>query len=448
VTRKDTIKITPSGGLANNFRNLGYSFSQAVADIIDNSIEFNASRVFVDMVFDGKDSWIRIADNGKGMTSKEITEAMKYGSERNHSPDELSIFGLGLKLASTSQCRRFTVASRVDPGRRRLEALQFDIDYIAKHDWDIKIIHPDKRSDKLVEPLNDTVGTVVLWEVLDRLLKYKIPGGEKARAGYYKLADELDQHLGMVFHRFLSGQVKRRRKLKITVNGTEVRPWDPFARDEKATVKLEDHQFEVKGEDGMGLVTYSPYILPSKQQFSSLVAFNRYAGPAKWNAQQGFYIYRSDRMIQSGGWNRMIAPDEHTKYARAAMDFSPELYQAFELTVNKTGITLPADLRNQLKPYVTEFVGKAKKAYSPDSKSSADSTDKSTNSPGGNSGKGGVQKDSSVNTVNLDEAHKRNEQLGQALEKAAKKAGELQALTRIKEALKADDPIVAKEIGW
>jgi hypothetical protein len=47
-----------------SLRDMGYDFSQAVADIVDNSTEAKATVVLIDVEFDGDDSWLRIADNG------------------------------------------------------------------------------------------------------------------------------------------------------------------------------------------------------------------------------------------------------------------------------------------------------------------------------------------------------------------------------------------------
>src|SRR3954447_17064497 len=99
-------------------------------------------------------------------------------------------------------------------------------------------------------------------------------------------------HLAMVFHRFLSGESKRRKKLSITINGSVVVPWDPFARGEEKTEALQEQEFEVAA-DRNGIVSFQPFFLPNRQLFSSETACNRYAGPAKWNYQQGFYIYRA-----------------------------------------------------------------------------------------------------------------------------------------------------------
>ena len=103
-----------------SLRGLGYSTAAALADIVDNSIEAAATEVYVDLVFDGADSWIRIADNGEGMDTGTITESLRIGSDRAYEEDDLGKFGFGLKTASISQCRRLVVASRIAPQRARI----------------------------------------------------------------------------------------------------------------------------------------------------------------------------------------------------------------------------------------------------------------------------------------------------------------------------------------
>jgi hypothetical protein len=86
-------------------------------------------------------------------------------------------------------------------------------------------------------------------------------------------------------------------------------------------------------------------------------------GPRKWNNQQGFYIYRADRMIQSGGWNRVRAPDEHTKLARIAVLFDRGADEAFGINVAKMRVSLPHDLRPQFEEIAAEGAKKANAAY-------------------------------------------------------------------------------------
>lgn len=443
---RTAVPVIPSARrLVRSLRDLGYDFVHAVADLVDNSIAAGASRVAIDLRFDGPASWVRIADDGTGMAGDVLTEAMRYGSERDYAAGELGKFGLGLKTASTSQCRRFTVVSRSDPAKGSVEARVLDLDHIEKTNrWEVHQVYASDLGENLTDPLKNHTGTVVLWESLDRVLNYKIPWGEKARASLLTLAERLDQHLGMVFHRFLEGAAARCKKLSITVNGTTVEAWDPFATDEKYTETLTEHEIEVLTSSGKGIVKFCPYVLPPKEKFSSEATFNRLGGPERWNKQQGFYIYRADRMIQSGGWSWTRTADEHTKLARAALEFHPDLDSAFEINVAKMRVTLPADLRDQLKEPVDRLVRRARDVYdgkpagAPRSapRGRASSQMPAANGPGSASSR--VEA-----TPNVYKGRARA-----AFERAAQRAREEHALERIVREMIKDEPEVAHELGW
>lgn len=431
--RSDAVTVIPSASrLVSSLRDLGYDFVQSVADLVDNSIAAEATRVEIDLRFEGPDSWFRMADNGCGMGGVEITEAMRYGTQREYGADELGKFGLGLKTASLAQCRRLTVASRTAPERARVEARCLDLDHVVETDrWEILVPPPEERRPELIAPLKPTQGTVVMWESLDRILGYKVPWGERAKSALYALAEQLDLHLGMVFHRYLAGEVRSRKKLTITINGTTVESWDPYARDEKATEVLPGAEIDVQGSEGVGLVRFQPYVLPPRERFSSEAKFNRLAGPSKWNSQQGFYIYRANRMIQSGGWSRMRALDEHVKLARASLDFYPDLDSAFGINVAKARVTIPPALKDRLRTPVENLVRRAQVVY-------RDHPSSSGSGSGGTSGGAG-------------RGHRRrygSPPARSAIEAAAKEAGEEGALRKIVKELKKVAPEVARDLGW
>lgn len=446
--RMTTVEVIPSAKrMVLSLRDIGYDLPHAVADLIDNSIAAGATRVDVDLRFEGVDSWLRIADNGGGMAGAHLTEAMKYGTERDYGLQDLGKFGLGMKTASMSQCRRLSVASRVATQRARVEARILDLDHIERTDmWEILIPPAADRNQRLVSPLQQHTGTVVLWESLDRVLGYKLPWGQKARQGLLTIAEALDLHLGMVFHRFLAGEVPKQPRLVLTLNGTQIEPWDPFARSESSTIALSEREFDVESDDGRGLVRLQPFVLPPRQDFSSEQAFNRAGGPARWNRQQGFYIYRANRMVQSGGWSYTRTADEHTKLARAAIDFFPDLDTAFEINVSKARVNLPASLREQMKPAVNELVRQAQAVYrsGPDGASGSGSNS-GRRGPGGR-GKSGY--DSTSGGGGTGGSRSTSVSPRKLLETAADRAGEAEALARIADELKKTEPGVAHELGW
>ncbi len=207
-------------------RGLGYNTQTALADIIDNSVSAGASEVRIEFIWAQSGSRITCLDNGIGMSANGLDLAMRLG-ERNpleeRSKSDLGRFGLGLKTASFSQCRRLTVATIGTDG---MQSLRWDLDYLANSPnggWHLlEGLHPG--SEGYMEQLSIADrGTLVLWEELDRIIT---PGSTVQ--DFLDLSDRVEQHLGMVFHRYLEGN---RPRLKILLNGQPVKPWDPFMTD-------------------------------------------------------------------------------------------------------------------------------------------------------------------------------------------------------------------------
>ena len=359
------IELIPSAKrLIRSMRDIGYEFVDAVADIVDNSVEAHATIVSITLKFDGEDSYLTIGDNGIGMASKEIQEALRFGSNRAYDEiDDLGRYGLGLKTASLSQCERLTVSSRRGEERARINSYCWDLAHIDNTNrWEIlKITSEDLKKD-VWNQLHETTGTVVTWERLGRLMGYKYPTGEYAKKHADHMAHSLKTHLGMVFHRFLSGEVKGKR-IAIYVNDERVAPWDPFSRGEKNTQKLDHILIPVQYEERIYNVRVQPYILPPQSLYSSTRAHLQASGPGKWNKQQGLYIYRSNRIIQAGGWSGLRTSDEHTKLVRIAVFIPSQLDELFQVNVAKKHLTLPRELRITLVKETQPIIYRAQEVY-------------------------------------------------------------------------------------
>ena len=317
-----------------SLRAIGYDLPMAIADIIDNSIFARAKNVWIDFDWEDGNPWVRVKDDGLGMSESELREAMRLGSRgpnETRDPDDLGRFGLGLKTASFSQCRVFTVRTKTKDGT--ISTRCWDLNVIEEtKKWHLSMFPPD-GADALLDVLDDVDnGTVVLWQHLDRVID-SIEDPEEGRAIFFNKFNEVVRHLEMVFHRFLSGSPR----LKITIGRTPLKPWDPFLLSNQFTQELSTERYED------GSVKIVPYVLPhiSKRSAIENVAG---AGPRGWNAQQGFYIYRNKRLIVSGGYlDFNIKPEEHYKLARILVDLKNNMDNEWRIDVRKAVVIPPID---------------------------------------------------------------------------------------------------------
>ena len=297
------------------------------------------------------------------MRPSEIREAMRFGSMRDYEQDDLGKFGLGLKTSSLSQCDALTVSSRNSEKKVQLHSYSWDMDHINKVDrWEILPIEIDDLLNPVVEHLYSTTGTAVTWEKLNRLLNFQNPAGGRAENDFKKLIQDLKVSLGATFHRYLTGE-QRSKKVMIFVNGDLVESWDPFCRTEKNTVELESFTIPISMDGKKGLVKFRPFVLPAQSQFSSSSAHLRAGGPAKWNKQQGFYIYRAGRLLQSGGWCGLRTSDEHSKLARVLVEIPAGFDDLFKVNISKMKINFPREMREETMHKLAPTLKKANDSY-------------------------------------------------------------------------------------
>lgn len=86
-------------------RSVGYDLNTAIADIIDNSIAANATKISILYFGQGEEPYIAIVDDGDGMDDQTAFEAMQLAGNspnENRASNDLGRFGLGLKTASLS----------------------------------------------------------------------------------------------------------------------------------------------------------------------------------------------------------------------------------------------------------------------------------------------------------------------------------------------------------
>ena len=341
--------------LIESMRDIGYSLETAVADVIDNSISAEASTIQLHALAREDGYAIGIVDDGHGMTEAELLAAMRPGCVNPlefREAKDLGRFGLGLKTASFSQCRRLTVVAR-RAGETSIAV--WDLDEVARtNEWIIGI--PDSVEDvPWVDTLSAT-GTLVVWEQLDRVVG-DLQGVEAARHFEERIADVAD-HLELVFHRFLAGRPWRSKAIAMTLNGRPLEPHDPFHTRHPATQKDPEEPIPLRG----GIVVVQAFTLPHHNRVSS-ADWQKHAGKEGYLKNQGFYVYREDRLIIRGTWFGIARQAELTKLARVRIDFPNTLDSAWKIDVRKAMVQTPPAVRSHLRNLVERLTGPSKTAF-------------------------------------------------------------------------------------
>lgn len=344
--------------LMTSMRAMGYTFESAIADIVDNSISALAKKVYIKFPIDPIDCYVAICDDGFGMNKEELFDAMKYGSEQkrdNRSSNDLGRFGLGLKAASLSQCRRLTVASKKNG---EISAYIWDLDVILeKKNWYMIECSANQISQiKHISWLDNLdTGTIVLWENFDVI--------EKSSGNVYaelsKLQETTSDYLSLIFHRYLNKSGNN--KISIKINNFELVGLDPFLENHNKTNVRRKIEIPIADSTGIErMVIVQPYVLPFQKDLSAEDK-KLSGGLENYRSKQGFYVYRNERLIVWGTWFGRHR-DELTKYARIRVDIPNTLDDIWGIDIKKQNAKIPSMIKVRLTRAVDEAMDIAVKA--------------------------------------------------------------------------------------
>ena len=346
----------PAGALINSLRSIGYTFDTAIADIVDNSISANASKISIKIVADETNGFeVSILDDGRGMDFDELSEAMSLGSkspEMERDTADLGRFGMGLKTASFSQARCLTTISRRDS--RETFGLRWNLTEVAQtNTWTAQVLKEDWESHPVISihPFRPESGTLVFWSDCDRL----ISASGDTQVGRREIGEKvknLKLFLALVFHRYLARPGSQ--KVQIFVNGHDLAPANPFCEQMKganspaSTLVVPSHRLPGSATD----VTVRAVVLPHPSNFKDTESLNKVAQNGDFLGTQGIYIYRGDRLLSWGDWHRLAPRSQANKLARLEINLPNSLDAEWGLDIKKSKVTLPALVRNQLRPLV------------------------------------------------------------------------------------------------
>lgn len=342
-------KQIPAKSLLTGLRSIGYNFSTAVADIIDNSISAEATKINVYSDPLAEIPYFCVVDDGYGMTSGELENAMLPGSDRDGKEDselELGRFGLGLKSASLSQCREFTVASKKFG---KIRAMSFDFDVIEQEN---KLLLKQLTEEEILElpkiselKSNET-GTIVIWTKFDRIENLAKNFEDSFRAA----VAESKKHVELVFHRFY-GQIQ------IFYNNRRIEKRDPFLLESQGRQQTgRTTNINVDGS----VITVIPYTLP----FANTLTAEEKAllgNPKSIYDEQGFYLYRNKRLISWGSWMRMGIRSELNKLARIQIDIPSTLDSVWTLDVKKSSAKIPDKIKELIRMSIEDSISRSKR---------------------------------------------------------------------------------------
>lgn len=341
-----------ASSIIQSLRDIGYSLNTAVADIIDNSIAAQATRIEIRFI-NNEDPILIIADNGVGMSKDELYEAMRFA---HISPNEvrrendLGRFGLGLKTATFSQARRLIVLTSKDG---EINCVEWSLDHvIAQRKWLLQIKNPqDINLDSDIAELINSHGTVIIWRDIDRLFD------KNSNPKYLNdTLSNLRDHIALVFHRFLSGETHS--QLEIFLNCNQINPVDPFLLKNHNTQNYPVEKVKVGGSE----VTIRTHILPHHKWLKKDEE-EYLKNKSDLLNNQGFYVYRNDRLMVWADWFRLIKKTESTKLARIEIHFDNTLDLEWQIDVKKSKVSPPPVVKQRLIEIIETIAGASKRVY-------------------------------------------------------------------------------------
>lgn len=340
--------------LMESTRAIGYNLETAIADILDNSISADSTKISIKYSpYD--EPYVAILDNGVGMDENELTSAMRYGSydsTKNRDEKDLGRFGLGLKTASLSQCRRLTVVSKKN---NTLNSCRWDLDYINKTGkWSLLILDEDEVNDlPMIEDLkSNNNGTIVIWQSIDKMT---IDSKSLSDVMIDRMED-VRKHLALVFHRYLEGE-KGIKKITLSINGNKLTSIDPFLS-EKSNQLFREEEIKI----GEHKIVVTPFLLPHINNLTTS-EIEVLGGKDGLRKNQGFYIYRNKRLLIWGDWFRLTRKDDLSKLARVKVDIPNTLDSEWTLDVKKSTATPPYIIRKNLSAITEKICNSSKNTW-------------------------------------------------------------------------------------
>ena len=356
---------------------IGYTPATAICDIIDNSVQANASNIHIivnknrEDLSDSRKNNVKeylVIDDGSGMDEEEIKKSLTLGyPDDNYTSNSLSKFGLGLKSAAFSQGKELQVISSCGDDFNKyvveLTYIQQEGEYFAtKQSLD------STDEDLIHKYLSNGKGTIVR---ITQIVMNNHPSVKNT-------TEELTDKLGVIYYYYLTSG------LKIFIDrqeSQEILPYDVLFTDEankngnldenswdgktvqwiqKSKEITLDAELDVKAKIEVTQLPHPP-LLALERGVNKNKIRQEYNIAAK---NYGFYVYRNKRLISwAESFNGIVTQDQELYSFRGRILIDESADDCFNIDVKKSTITLSDEAFREISDRADEYKRKSRKAW-------------------------------------------------------------------------------------
>ena len=350
-----------------SLRSSDFDTYSAYGEVIDNSIQANASKIWIYLKertdrTRSRKSQIGQAvfvDNGDGMSHGDLHKCLKLGhSSRYNDRSGIGSFGVGMTLGAIHEARRIEVYSKKDTGNWQWTYIDLD-EISGKDDATIpKPINKKPELDGSVDLDSLSSGTVLIWSKYD-----------KAIDDYATIIEESKFYIGRTFRKFIQGRAEDHSgKVNIKLNDQKIFAWDPLFHfqddieysnaNEKSNllrpqiIKFPISDSSVESNDSEVIINISDFSNTVRQR--RFVGSNAFAKARYINRNEGISILRNDREVFFGHVPHARFYDSgegvrtKTRYVGIEISFRAELDEEFSVKNIKRGAVPVRHMKEKL----------------------------------------------------------------------------------------------------
>jgi hypothetical protein len=365
----DQPNLVSSRGFLVSARDLGLTTSDAVCELVDNSLDAGANNIRIHVAKAGDHLEIRVLDDGAGIPPEVRGEdgrlkdgigfALSFGGRVPGRATGATIgkFGWGLSSAACCQSLRTDVYTK-QKGETKPRYNCLDLEALEATN---SIQLPRTTFESPEGPLSEEFvrsdsGTLII------LAKCDNPDFKTVK----KMAEALESHLGMKYRRFLGAG----RSIQVN-DGKSLLPRDPlfltpgcFDSDKiplaEPYTEIDPLVFEdVRDAAGQPARVTIRVVCLDVDRIRRLPEWNpRWMTERGLNEEnQGFYLMRNERQIAEAQTLNLFTRNADLNYFRGEISFPPALDRFFGIQTNKSRFTLKETMKERIEKALGPVIG-------------------------------------------------------------------------------------------